>query len=626
MAGLKKIALVTCASNFERYTNMVHGMSRKLREMGGFVLYVISNYSVFFDGCGMKFFRGDSAIYRMLETLEVDGCVLDVNLGSVELVGMIVRILKERGIPSLAVNLEAEGIPCLHLETYTACTELLEHLISDHGCTRINLVLSRGNSLMSRDASDAYREMLSQHGIEVDENRILNTLISVQDGRRIYDLFDERGVMKDAEAVICIHDVSAIGLCLEMEDRGFRVPRDLRICSFNYSGNSVAFSPRITGVDRMDRDSAEIACELIADMIAGKQVPMNNTYSGRVKYAESCGCSGEAAEGENIIHQRVVINKVEAGLQIGQMMRFNDALEEVESLDQLAKSLHDMMTGVGCGAYFCCLNEFDLPYIEDKPEESARPEDVVLDQRMMVLSGSSDRTGKLTRVPIRLDQLTPAEPREGDMFLIMPVCHRERLFGYTVYLNVDLPFDVYNFRICQESIGSNIENLHRQMILRNSNAELDRLHMQDQMTGLYNRFALKRFADQYVSARGYSAALADINGLKKINDRFGHLAGNNAIIIAAQAISRVTGDEDLIIRYGGDEFFILSRNTDAERWEEIRREMNQQALKMSQKQELPFKVSVSMGFVISPADDPLTIEQAIEAADQAMYKNKEIIN
>ena len=49
------------------------------------------------------------------------------------------------------------------------------------------------------------------------------------------------------------------------------------------------------------------------------------------------------------------------------------------------------------------------------------------------------------------------------------------------------------YRICQDSIGSSIENLHRQMILKSNIAELDRLHMMDQLTGLQNRFAFKRY-------------------------------------------------------------------------------------------------------------------------------------
>ena len=83
-----------------------------------------------------------------------------------------------------------------------------------------------------------------------------------------------------------------------------------------------------------------------------------------------------------------------------------------------------------------------------------------------------------------------------------------------VFLNEMLPVDNYHYRICQDSIGSSIENLHRHMILKSNIAELDRLHMQDQLTGLQNRFALKRRRGEYVSsAEGYSTAPDNIRSL-----------------------------------------------------------------------------------------------------------------
>jgi len=88
----------------------------------------------------------------------------------------------------------------------------------------------------------------------------LLTPVSVQQGRLLYGQFDQRGVMKDADAVVCVHDVCAIGLYMEMKDRGFRVPRDLRVCSMNFSGNSAVFRPQITGIDRMDQDAAGAEC------------------------------------------------------------------------------------------------------------------------------------------------------------------------------------------------------------------------------------------------------------------------------------------------------------------------------------------------------------------------------
>ena len=65
MDHVKKIALVTCVSNYERYTTFVRAVHEELKAMGNYVLYVITNYSIFLDG--MQFLEGgDSSIYRLL--------------------------------------------------------------------------------------------------------------------------------------------------------------------------------------------------------------------------------------------------------------------------------------------------------------------------------------------------------------------------------------------------------------------------------------------------------------------------------------------------------------------------------------------------------------------------------
>ncbi len=615
---MRKIALVTCASSFERYSIAARAIRAELARMGGCVLYVISNYNVYVDG--MDFIRGDAAIYSLLDSLDLDGCIIDFSLGSNELAGLLAGRLSRRGIPALTINLEVPGVPYLHLETREAGMELAEHLISGHGCRRINLVLNHGNSVVCRDALDVFRESYRKHGIEWDERRVLMSYISVQDGRTIYDRFAERGVMEDAQAVVCVHDVCAIGLYMELKDRGIRVPEDVRICSMNFSGNSVAFEPQITGIDRRERKAAEAACHLICDMIDGKPVSGRNTYSGEVRYGASCCGGGQRRdEADGDLFRSIVINKVEAGKQIGQMMRFNDALEEVESPDQLAANVHEMMEGLGSRGYFCCLNKKDLAYIENRPEGAAEKEEYAFDENMLLLAGFSERTGRLTKVPFRLEEICPAAPAEGDLFLIMPITHRHRVFGYMVLLNDEMPFYVYNYRICQENIGSSIENLHRQMVLRSSIAELDRLHMQDQLTGLFNRFALKRFSDSYVKPEGYTTLLIDMDGLKGINDGYGHLAGNYAISLVGQTIRKCAGSDDLVIRYGGDEFLVLSRNTDPRRPEEIKAAISRELENVRIEQGLPYAIGVSVGWTVSG----LPLPEAVETADRKMYAEKQ---
>ena len=623
MKAVKKIALVTCGSNFERHGNIIRAMRRKLAELENYALYVVTSYGVYADG--MDFTRGEAAVYRLLEVLDIDGCILEANLGSNELAERITEMLKKRGIPVLAINLKIDNVPGLHLEIRKAGLELLEHLILTHGCSRINLALSFGNRVISDNMLEVYRQALSQYGLPYDERRVLITPVSFQSGHEIYETYDERGVMGDTQAVVCIHDVCAFGLCLELQERGLRVPEDLKICSVNCSGNSIAWSPGITGIDRMDGKAAELACELMDQMLGGKEISRYNTYPGEVCCLGSCGCEApaEAYAGRREVFRRLVINKVEAAKQIGGMMQFNNALEDVESLAQLASNIRRMMLGIGCPSYFCCLNENDLSYIESDREDTRAAGESPYHDRMVVLTGQSARTGDLTGASFPLNQLVPAQAQPGDIFLILPIHYINRSFGYMVFLNEMLPVDNYHYRICQDSIGSSIDNLHRHMILKSNIAELDRLHMQDQLTGLKNRFALKRFRDHYVSAPGgYATVLIDIDGLKTINDHFGHLAGNNAISITADVIRASIGEEDLAIRYGGDEFLVLSHITDAALWEERGKAINRQLEKIAQKQQLPYCLGVSLGCAVASAEAPLSMEESLELADRAMYENK----
>ena len=110
MDRVKKIALVTCVSNYERYNAFVRTVHEELKARGNYVLYVITNYSVFLDG--MQFLQGgDSSIYRLLDMLDLDGCIFDSNLASNELTELLATPLRKRGIPTLSINLKAKGTP-----------------------------------------------------------------------------------------------------------------------------------------------------------------------------------------------------------------------------------------------------------------------------------------------------------------------------------------------------------------------------------------------------------------------------------------------------------------------------------------------------------------------------------
>lgn len=621
MGKTKRIALITNASNFERQKNIVKSVHRTLKSMGGYVLYVISSYGIFVDD--ESYSHGDAAIYSLLKYTTFDGCIMEGNIGSHKLLNLIASKLRKRNIPFVTINIKVEGAPYLSLDSYKAGCELLQHLIEKHHCSRINIVLNKDREVISMQALNAYRDILAGEGIPFDENRVIYQSVSIQNGRYLYQIFKDRKI-NDADAVLCVHDVPAIGLCMELEDQGFKVPDDLLICTLNCSMNSVVFRPDITGADRMDAQLSEKACYLLRNMIDGKEVPEENCYSGNVYYGRSCGCKSPLTDESAKWYQQLILAKVEAGNQISRMMQFNDALEKVNSLDELGENIKKMLQGINCSEFFCCLNQRDLKYILNEVDYANAEKEEPFDDTMVAITGVTERTGELRDCAFPIEEFVPVEEREGDIFIFYPLYHRDMVYGYMVFLNEYFPIEVYNYRICHESICSSIENLHRQMILKSSIKELDKLHMHDQMTGLYNRFALNRFQSDYVEGKSYSIAMMDMDHLKYINDSFGHLSGNHAICITADVIMESVQEGDLVIRYGGDEFQVLSHHAEPEYWENLRSQINETlALKMQQ-QKLPYELGVSLGYAISEKNNPLTITECCELADQAMYENKKM--
>lgn len=619
MGDTKNIALIINASNFERQKVIINAAHRILKERGGYTLYVFSNYGIFYDNTWRG--HGEVAIYDLLRYKRFDGCILEGNLGSIQLADRIAGKLKEKGTPVVTINIEAEGVPFLTIDAYGAGCELMEHLIDWHGCTRINLVLTGENDSISMQMNRAYHEVLDRRNIPADDRRILYRQVSIQNGRGLYREFQDLGI-GDADAVISVHDVIAIGLCLELEERGLEVPKDILLCTLNYSTNSIVFRPMLTGADRRDEAAVEKACGLLEEMMAGRAVERENYYECKMHYGTSCGCHKHEEPIYNKRYQDLILAKVEAATQVSGMMQYNNALEKVSSLDQLADNLREMLEGISCSDFFCCLNQSDLKYIVNKESERKTEEGRIYDRTMVAVTGSSERTGILKNMAFPVEKLFPAETREGDILIFLPIHYKEQDFGYMVFLNETFPIDIYNYRICHESIGSSIENLRRQMILQNSIQKLDELHMQDQMTGLYNRFALQRFRDFYTVERKYTVAIMDMDGLKRVNDEFGHLAGNHALCIIADVLKSVTARDELLVRYGGDEFLMLSRNTQPERWAGLREAVDTVLADKVSRQQLPYRLGVSIGYAMSTGEKPLELEACCELADKAMYRDK----
>ena len=166
------------------------------------------------------------------------------------------------------------------------------------------------------------------------------------------------------------------------------------------------------------------------------------------------------------------------------------------------------------------------------------------------------------------------------------------------------------------------------MRLEMVNKELRFLYDKDPMTGLYNRFCFVSHAVPIVEEskeNGNTAMImfADINHMKKINDRYGHVFGDRAINIVADAIKRCIGDDNAIgIRYGGDEFLVIAANATKEYAEKFERDMIAFIDRENNLGINPFKFSISVGYVLTDPASDKNVNDYVEEADVMMYEIK----
>jgi diguanylate cyclase (GGDEF)-like protein len=183
-------------------------------------------------------------------------------------------------------------------------------------------------------------------------------------------------------------------------------------------------------------------------------------------------------------------------------------------------------------------------------------------------------------------------------------------------------FSKENLRILQaisSKVALAIENALSQRLLETSITT-------DYLTNLPNARSLFLSLDHEVSRAGrtgtsLAVVVADLDGFKQVNDRFGHLAGNRVLRIVANGLREYCGPNDYVARLGGDEFVMLIPAAGDEELERKIERMRVVARKAGEATPEPSVLSISIGIANFP-EDGTDAEQLLAEADRRMYKGK----
>jgi len=155
------------------------------------------------------------------------------------------------------------------------------------------------------------------------------------------------------------------------------------------------------------------------------------------------------------------------------------------------------------------------------------------------------------------------------------------------------------------------------------------LSQTDELTGLLNMRAFSTLLDKEITTverypQPFTLMMIDVDGLKKVNDRYGHAAGTHLLKTVAVSISDCVRTSDVLARYGGDEFVILMPHSRSEAAriaaERIRAAIHKSSFDVNGQH---IAASASIGIASYPESVP-TAGDVLEKADVALYKSKQL--
>jgi two-component system cell cycle response regulator len=157
--------------------------------------------------------------------------------------------------------------------------------------------------------------------------------------------------------------------------------------------------------------------------------------------------------------------------------------------------------------------------------------------------------------------------------------------------------------------------------------ELQVLSQTDELTGLYNRRAFMTLGTHQIKIarreqHGVTLAFADLDGLKAINDKCGHMWGDFALKDISTILKNTFRESDIIARIGGDEFAILWISQCPPTAEALHGRLKAGLEAHAASETRPYRLSLSIGFSHYPGDSEASLEDMLFETDQRMYVDK----
>lgn len=537
-------------------------------------------------------------------------------------------------IPVVTIDGNYDEFPCFLSDDSEPIQFLVDHLSAGHGCKDIAFVTGRKNHPHAEHRLEAFSRAMSKNNLEIRENRMFYGDFWRTCGEDIVSslLAGESGL---PEAIICANSYMADGIYEALYKRGFRAPRDIKLACY---GEKTETSEYISATIRATDSLGFSACEGLFSMINGGSIPSVNRIPTEFQKrpAMTCGCM--QPDEYNLLDFRMKDPNEVSDF-------FTEYNTMSESLIRRPNIRETLWTANWYTHLFGDFTRFSVCMCDDvvKPEQSLDENDVCVsytDEMLTVLDhkrlpdGTSDAfVGTDRRFPVS-EVYPPLFSADGDpaAYVFRQLHFIERCYGYAVLSygsKIISPQASFDFWV--NVLANAVESQRRLTIMRYLYKKVNQDAVTDSMTGLFNRNGFNSMLPQMITeareaGKNFLLIMSDLNGLKYVNDSFGHSEGDNLINTAAGLLSctRISGAScEKNFRIGGDEFVKAAYGDITQQGiDEFRREIGEKVNITNSTSCKPYPIYMPIGTCLrSPGDIP-DCDKMLSSADEAMYADK----
>ena len=565
----------------------------------------------------------ESGLIDYVDLDQFDGIAFDGEGYNVN--GMSDRVelrLRSAKCPVVSINSTIEGFHQIEFDDNGGLRTMVEHFLDHHHFTKIGFMAGYLTHPDAISRLEEFRSVMRERGLPEDGAGVFEGDFWYAKGGEAARYF--LSLPERPEAIVCANDYMAVSLMDAFRKLGINVPEDIAVSGYDGTPEGKEYLPHLTSVTRQQHDIAYKALKLLVDLSDGREVSEDDRrVTPKCIYTQSCGCEPLA-----YMHVLDTVDRVHDELR-----NVNEGIYESESAMvklNKAESVREMQTifsedSVNFGDYsaFFLMVHKDSAGRPSFDSEFTQPSG----KFMPVMWVDKKKEYKDSRHSLSSSNLIPESSADrSHVYYVMAVHCAEKIFGYSVLEMTGK--DIFNefYNVWLHTLGLSLDSLKKNDHIDKLIRRLEGLSVTDGLTGLLNR---RGFDDKtrakiqgFTETKTVCAMVIDMDGLKRINDEFGHYEGDRAIRALADSIKQCCDSGEIAGRAGGDEFYVFAADYSEAELKRFIDRMNEYVDEYNASNKRNYKLGFSIGTYMTETDSYGRIEDFLKISDERMYEQK----